>query len=440
MPGLHGTVRKRLWVAGGSFAALVLGLLLGIWSHRRGATVAPDGLLSTIGTLWINALRMTIVPLVGAQLVATFAMAGSAGRVAKLSGLASVVFAAMLVIGGAVTVLTTPLLLSQVEFSAEGLAAFRALPASAELPPAVAGSGSWLTGLIPSNVFQAAAQEHLLGVMIFAIAFGLAVGQLASERRQPVTELARTIADAMMTIIGWLMWVMPAAVFALALSSASRGGIGAAEVVATFVALVCAILVCWTLLQYAIAVIGGGVPLRRLAAALFPAQLVALSTRSSIAALPTLLDGAQHRLRLRPEVSNLVLPLAVSTFKFNRPITASFQFLFLAHVYGIALSTPQIVAFLAAAILLSVTTLGIPSGGSRMRSAPLYIAAGIPIEGYLFIEAVEVIPDLFKTVLNVTGHMTAATLVERMGTSRSPVDGPSEALSTPASSARLRQV
>jgi Na+/H+-dicarboxylate symporter len=109
----------------------------------------------------------------------------------------------------------------------------------------------------------------------------------------------------------------------------------------------------------------------------------------------------------------------------NRPVTSSFQFLFLAHIYGISLSTPQILAFVAAAILLSVTTLGIPSGGSRMRSAPLYIAAGIPIEAYVFIEAVEVIPDLFKTLLNVTGNMTAATVVNRL--SAPPVETASAA-------------
>jgi Na+/H+-dicarboxylate symporter len=159
---------------------------------------------------------------------------------------------------------------------------------------------------------------------------------------------------------------------------------------------------------------------RRFAAALVPAQLVALSTRSSIASLPALLDGAEQRLRLRSDVSQFVMPLAVTAFKLNRPITASIQFLFLAHVYGIPLSTGQLVTFVAASILLSITTLGIPSGGSRMRSAPLYLAAGIPIEGYLFVEAVEVIPDYFKTLLNVTGNMTAASIVNRLGDPSSP--------------------
>jgi Na+/H+-dicarboxylate symporter len=431
MQSVSGGTSKRLWVTGGSFAALVLGLAVGFWTHRAGAMVPPDGVLGTIGTLWINALRMTIVPLVAAQLVATFAGAGSAGRVARLSGLSAIVFAALLVLGGLVTVLTTPLILSSVEFSAASLEAFRAVPAAAPAPVDAGSSAAWLTGLIPSNVFQAAAQEHLLGVMIFAVAFGIAIGRLTPDRRQPVVDLARTIADAMLTIIGWLLWVMPIAVFALAVSSASRAGFGAAEVVVTFVVLVCAILIGWTLLLYAVAVAGGGVPLRRLASALLPAQLVALSTRSSLAALPALLHGAQHRLGLRPEVTTLVMPLAASTFKVNRPVTASFQFLFLAHVYGVSLSVPQILAFVAAAILLSVTTLGIPSGGSRMRSAPLYIAAGIPIEGYLFVEAVEVIPDLFKTLLNVTGNMTAATLVNRLGAPSGDVTAPSSLRNTP---------
>ena len=105
------------------------------------------------------------------------------------------------------------------------------------------------------------------------------------------------------------------------------------------------------------------------------------------------------------------------------------QFLFLAHVYGIDLSLAQVLAFTTIAILLSFTTVGIPSGGSLMRSAPLYVAAGIPIQGYLLAEAVESIPDLFKTLLNVTGNMTAAAIVNRLTATPSAV-----AESAPASS------
>jgi Na+/H+-dicarboxylate symporter len=174
------------------------------------------------------------------------------------------------------------------------------------------------------------------------------------------------------------------------------------------------VLLGWTLLQYPIAALVGGVPIKRYARALFPVQIIAVSTRSSIASLPSLLDAAQNRLGLRPDVSSVVMPLAVATFKVNRSISAPIQFLFLAHVYGIDLSMVQVLTFTTASFLLSFSTIGIPSGGSLMRSAPLYLAAGIPIQGYLLAEAVESIPDVFKTLLNVTGNMTAASIVNRL--------------------------
>ena len=105
--------------------------------------------------------------------------------------------------------------------------------------------------------------------------------------------------------------------------------------------------------------------------------------------------------------------MAVSTFKVNKAISSPLQFLFLAHVYGIELSVAQLVTFTVLAIVLSFTTLGIPSGGSLMRSAPLYVAAGIPIQGYLLTEAADSIPDILKTLVNVTGNMTAAAIVNR---------------------------
>jgi Na+/H+-dicarboxylate symporter len=236
---------------------------------------------------------------------------------------------------------------------------------------------------------------------------------MPAARREPMGELFRTVAEAMMSIVGWLLWLMPVAVFSLAFGMSAAVGAEAVTVIATWVVLLCSILCVFVLLQYPIAAVFGRVSMRRFAAAVFPAQILAVGTRSSIATLPLLLERGRDHLGLRGEVTSVVMPLAVSTFKINRAITSPLQFLFLAHVYSVDLSMVQILTFTALAILLSFTTVGIPSGGSLMRSAPLYVAAGIPIQGYLLIEAAEAIPDIFKTLLNVTGNMTAAAIVNR---------------------------
>jgi Na+/H+-dicarboxylate symporter len=108
-----------------------------------------------------------------------------------------------------------------------------------------------------------------------------------------------------------------------------------------------------------------------------------------------------------------VLPLTVSLFKVNRTISSTAKLLFLAHVYGISLNATTIATFVATVVVMSFSSAGLPGGGSAFKTLPAYIAAGLPIEGIIIAEAVETIPDIFKTVLNVTGDMTAATLLSR---------------------------
>ena len=416
---------KRAWVSLGSLAALTLGFFLGTWGHGSGTSYTLDlaAFLSPIGKVWVNALRMVVVPLVVAQLVYTLVTAGGSKGLGRITSSSFLTFGGLLILSAALTITIVPVALARVEFPAEALAVLRtasapAAPAASVAAPAPA---DFLSQLIPPNVFRAATQDNLLGVMVFAIAFGIAVSGMSASRRELIGELFRTVAEAMMTIVGWIVWLMPVAVFGLALESSSNAGIGAVKVIAVFVALMCAVLCVFTLLQYPLAAVLGGVSIRRFAAALFPVQLVAVGTRSSIASLPMLLERGRDHLGLRPEVSSVVMPLAVSTFKINRAISSPFQFLFLAHVYGIDLSLVQILTFTALAILLSFTTLGIPSGGLLMRSAPLYLAAGIPLQGYLLVEAAESIPDIFKTLLNVSGNMTAASIVNRMTAAPAPV-------------------
>jgi Na+/H+-dicarboxylate symporter len=156
------------------------------------------------------------------------------------------------------------------------------------------------------------------------------------------------------------------------------------------------------------------VPLGRFSRAILPAQIVAVSTRSSIAALPALLEGAERDLQLRPSVSGFVLPLAVSAFKVNRTVSSTAKLLFLAYLYNVDLSAVQIGSFFVAVLIMSFSAVGVPNGGSAFKTLPFYVAAGIPVAGVVILEAVEDIPDIFKTATNVTGNMTAAAIVARL--------------------------
>ena len=190
---------KRLWLTGGSIVGLLAGFLLGIWAHRTGdpTMLAIVGALSPIGTVWGNALRMTVVPLVVAQLVCSLVSTRSFGSVGRITSLSFIVFLLMLVLAGTVTVMTMPPVLARLQFSPDALAAFRAAMPVGDRPTVAPppGFGAWLTGLVPANALRAAVQDDLLGMMIFAIAFGLAVARMPAERRTLVADLFRVLAD-----------------------------------------------------------------------------------------------------------------------------------------------------------------------------------------------------------------------------------------------------
>src|SRR5262249_25703320 len=173
------------------------------------------------------------------------------------------------------------------------------------------------------------------------------------------------------------------------------------------------LMLLFTALLYPLSAFVGKTRIVDFARAVAPAQLIAVSTRSSIAALPALVESGRDRLRLPAAGTSFVLPLGVSLFRVNRPISAIVKLMLVAHVYGIQLRPTAIMVFLATVVIISFTAAGIPQSGPGLKTLPAYVAAGVPIEGIIVLEAVEAIPDIFKTMLNVTGDMSAATLLTR---------------------------
>ncbi|HEX7200977.1 MAG TPA: cation:dicarboxylase symporter family transporter, partial [Dongiaceae bacterium] len=152
------------------------------------------------------------------------------------------------------------------------------------------------------------------------------------------------------------------------------------------------------------------VPLGRFARAALPAQLFAFSSSSSIAALPALVEAAERDLALPERMQGFVLPLAVSVFKVAAPVSWPIGTFFIGRFYGIELHPAQLGVILLAAVFLAFAVPGVPRGAFLMLT-PLFLAIGLPAEGIGILIAIDAVPDLFATVLNVTGDLTAAVLV-----------------------------
>jgi proton glutamate symport protein len=400
--------------------ALVAGLALGLLGHSLGWSGFQllAGALKPIGQLWISALLLLVLPLVITTTLASITGLPR-GESAGLGVRALVIFVTALAVSGVLTVGIGRVIVEQWPVNSDAVAAVTAatpVPDAARqvaAASATTGLGAWLGGLLPQNLFEAARRGDMLPVLLFALFIGIAITQLPDEHREPLTQLSRAAAAAMLTGIRWMLWFVPGGVFIFTYLFVLNAGGVAAGVVAGFIVFVSAMVLLFVVLWYPVAVVFGRTTLREFQRAVAPAQLVGLSTSSSIASLPALIDGARTRLKLPESSTGFVLPLATSLFKANRTISSTAKLIFLAHIYAIPLSAGTLASFLLTVLILSFSTVGLPGGASAFKTAPAYLAAGIPIEALVITEAAETIPDLFKTLLNVTANMSVAVLLSR---------------------------
>jgi proton glutamate symport protein len=403
----------------GTRVLLALGAGLG-----AGALIAASGnpsllraadAIAPVGTLWVNAIRMTVIPLVVSLMVTGVASAADLRSIGRMGRRTLLTFFALLLGVAAVIVPLAPL-------------AFRLLPTDpAARPPLPAGAreaagqlaagaapsfGAWLTSLIPTNPFAAAAEGAMVPLILFTLLFALAIARSSEGTRTTLVGFFRAVGDAMLVLIRWVVAVAPIGIFALMLPLAAHGGIGLAGAVGFYVLVYALGNLGMALLLYPVVAVAGRIRLARFARAALPAQLIGLSSSSSIASLPAMVEAAEGGLGISSRVSGFVLPLAVSTFKIAAPVAWTIGALFVAWFYGIDLGTTQLATIAFAAVFLGFAAPGVPRGAFLML-APLFLAVGLPIEGIGILIAVDALPDVFATVLNVTGDLAAVALVAR---------------------------
>jgi Na+/H+-dicarboxylate symporter len=368
--------------------------------------------------LFVNGLQMTIIPLVFASVVVAIAAAPARQAAGRLGGVAVLTFVGVLGISGLAPLLVLPFFLAGVppraavfDAAAAGQAALHAPPPHASTTDPIS-VWSGVADLLPTNPVKAAADGDLLPLIMFAVILGIGISRLPDESRAPLVQVSSALRDAMLVVVrGMLAWA-PAGVFALALTATATLGTGMVAAVAVYLMLICGCLLGFTVILYGVAVLVGGVRLGVFARAVAPAQAVALSTRSSLASLPALMDGAARHLPISPAVAGFILPLSVAVFKAHAPLSGTVTLLLLARLYDIPVDASLFARFLFVISITGFTTPGTPGGG-QLLTLPAYLAAGIPIEPLLLIGAVEAVPDLFKTLANVTADMAAAAVVGR---------------------------
>lgn len=394
--------------------ALVVGLALG--AVLAGGDSAEDvlAIARPVGKLWIDALTMTVVPLLFSLLV-TGAGGAAQNAGAAVSRQAMGWFALLLICACLASAAATMSILAVWPVPMEA----STLQPAGE-PPAVAQASAWLDSIIPTNPIRAAADMAVVPLVVFALLFGFALGRIEPALRDQVQAVFRGVAEAMLVIVGWVLWAAPLGVFALALGVGISAGAGAAGVLAHYILTVIAGCLLAIAIAFGVAFIFGRVSPWRFWRAVLPAQIVAMSTQSSLASLPAMLAAAAP-LGASPAAAAVTLPLSVSLFRMASAAANVTVAIYLGHVHGTQLGIETLVVGALVAAAVSVAAVGLPAQVSFFAViGPVCLAMGVPLTLLPLLLAVETIPDIFRTVGNVTGGLAVLRLV---GTDKVQSDG-----------------
>ncbi len=401
--------------------ALVVGLGLGgIAAGTGGAWVASAAdIAEPIGGLWLNALQMTIIPLIVGLLVVGIAEGAQAARASRIAGYSFALMVAILWFSAILAAFLVPLLLQLFPIPAASAESLRAALATAKPVETVPTFADFMRSIIPTNPVSAAASNAILPLVVFTTVFAFAVARIPSEGRDRLVAFFRSLAETMIVIVNWVLWLGPIGVFALAFVVGARAGGSAFGALLHYIGIVSSVgIIVWAL-AYPVAAIGGRVRFGAFARAVAPAQAVAFSTQSSLATLPQMMRSSE-RLGVPVAASGVTLPLAVALYRATGPGMNMAVALYIAAWFGMDLSPSQIAMGVIVAEITTLSANSLPGQVSFVLNiAPIALAMGVPIAPLALLIAVETIPDLFRTVGNVTMDVAVtATAAHRSGVGR----------------------
>lgn len=402
--------------------AFVIGTALGLLANTYGASHAPIPALITyltdpVGKLFLNALKMLVVPLVFSALLLGVVEIGDPKSLGRIGG--KTLLFIMLVTGLAVLIGLLLVNLIQPGVGIPPELAQSLLDRSTLDAQVIAGKGAsaeplqLLLNLIPANPVQAAANGDLLAVMVVAILFGLAMTLHPTEGTRRFAGAAQGLYDICMTLIDRIIQLAPWAVACLLFTLTARLGLDVLVQLAKYVGTVVLALgihlfVVFPLLLKTL----GGMSPRVFFRAAEPAMLTAFSTSSSSATLPTTLKIAEEALHVPRQVGRFVCTLGATANMNGTALFEGVTVLFLAQFFGVELALTQQLTVLLICILGGIGAAGVP-GGSLPVIVMILTLFHIPPEGIGLILGVDRFLDMCRTTVNVTGDLVGAVVVGR---------------------------
>ena len=389
-------------------AGLILGLLVGLGASATGNPVLlaiAEG-SAPFGTLFMNAIRMVVIPLIVTVIFTSIARLGDPRKLGRIGGITIAYYWITLIPAIAIGMATMSVGL---QFASE-----IKMPATeATTVPELQSIVDFLVSLVPANPFAAATAGAILPLIVFTALVAAAAGTLAEERRERLINLADDVSEALIKLVWWILYTAPIGVFGLAAPVTAQLGWGLLQSLAIFIVCVFVGLVIFVcLVTLPLVWFSGRISPRKFLGGTIGAVSVAASTTSTAAAIPVTLEETTNNLKVSETIADLLVPLGASM---HRPGSALFQgaaIVFLAYLFDVDIPAAAIGAAMLATFLVSLTVAPVPSSGV-VTMAPALDTVGVPVSGLAIMLGIDRIPDMMRTATNILAQVSAAVFVDR---------------------------
>ncbi|QUC65276.1 dicarboxylate/amino acid:cation symporter [Nitrosopumilus sp. K4] len=419
IPQITYLVKKKLWaqVILALFLGLVLGVVLGPeagFVEKETAELVTDW-LSIPANLFLKVIQMIIVPLIFASIIRGLTSSGSLEQLQKLGLGVAIYFvittAIALTIG--ITVATTiapgnfiDSELIRESFDLQDVEVIEHTELSLhDIPQSI-------VGIIPSNPLASFMSGEMMSIIVFALIVGVSMITLPSKSSKPILDLLESVQNITMKVVSWAMRLAPFAAFGLMAGITSKVGLSALTGLGAYMVTVVVGLFIMMLVYIIIIKFLAKRPLSSTLAIMKEPQLLAFSTSSSAAVMPVSIKTAEEKMNVKPKVSQFVIPLGATI---NMDGTALYQIIavfFLAQLFDINLGFTTIILISLTALAASIGAPSAPGTGIVILSTIL-IAAGVPPVGVVLLLGVDRVLDMTRTMVNVTGDLTACLFFDR---------------------------
>ncbi|WP_395343065.1 dicarboxylate/amino acid:cation symporter [Ningiella sp. W23] len=417
MPADDQKMHLTLKIVIGMVAGIVIGALLQFVFDDSGDRIISvfgiafstysffvDGIFNIGGTIFINSLKMLVVPLVFVSLVCGVSSLSDPSKLGRLGGKSVGLYILTTCLA-----VTFALIAALIVKPGDGFV----IATEAKFAPNQApGLAQVVIDMFPSNPINAMAEGNMLQIIVFAVLFGIAMSR-CGETGLKVQKAFEMVNEIIMKIVLIIMNLAPYGVFFLMAKLAATTDLAAFGSIITYFMLVFILLIAHALITYP--------TLLSLLARLNPLTLLikmkdtaifAFSSSSSSATLPITMATAQRKLGVDRSVASFTIPLGATINMDGTAIMQGVATVFIAQVYGVDLSTTDLLMVVLTATLASIGTAGVPGVGLIMLAMVLQ-QVNLPVEGIALIIGIDRLLDMTRTVVNVTGDCTIATIVAK---------------------------